>query len=196
MIDDYTARREQVVRHAARLFEERGYHNTSVGDIAHSIGLRKPTLYHYVRSKAEILVLIHDDTIDPLLGRLEDNVASGVDPREGLRQVITDITNLMESKPGFLRVFFEHHREIPDPLRGEAERKRDRYQRLVESMIADGIRRGVFRDVPVRMSALALLGITNWSCQSYQPGGEFDPRRVANELLDLFLRGVEQHACG
>ncbi|PRX50452.1 TetR family transcriptional regulator [Prauserella shujinwangii] len=185
-------RRAQIVRTAAQLFERKGYHNTNVGDIAEAVGLRKPTLYHYVRSKAQILVWIHDDTTGPLLERLEKDVANGIEPREGLRHVVADILELMETKPGYLRVYFEHHREIPEELQAEARKKRDRYLRLVEMLIEDGVDKGMFRpDLDVRLTALSLFGMTNWSYQWYIPGGKLSYHRVADELLGIFFRGVE-----
>lgn len=185
-------RRAQIVRAAAQLFERKGYHNTGMDDIAEAVGLRKPTLYHYVKSKAEIVVWIHNDVMYPLLQRLETNVAKGIDPREGLRQTVTDILEIMETKPGHLRVYFENHRELPDALQSEAVHQRDRYEGLVESLIEDGIKRGIFRKTRVRLTALALFGITNWSYQWYRAGGALDHTAVADQLLDIFLHGVEQ----
>ncbi|MGW4589323.1 TetR/AcrR family transcriptional regulator [Amycolatopsis thermoflava] len=185
-------RRAHIVRAAARLFEQKGYHNTNVGDIAEAVGLRKATLYHYVKSKAQILVWIHDDTTGPLLERLEKDIANGIEPREGLRHVVADILELMETKPGYLRVYFEHHREIPEDLQAESKRKRDRYQHLVETLIEDGVQRGLFRkDLNVRLTVLTLFGMTNWSYQWYTPGGEYGYHRLADELLKTFLLGVE-----
>lgn len=186
-----TQRRDEIIRVAAQLFERKGYHSTGMDDIAEAVGLRKPTLYHYVKNKAEILVGIHHAVMDAGLGRLEGYVADGVEPREALRRVVSDILEIMDTRPGYLRVFFEHHREIPEPLRTEAIRSRDRYLWLVESLIQDGIRRGTFRKIRVRSAALALFGITNWTYQWYKPGGELDYHTVADELLDIYLQGLE-----
>lgn len=185
-------RRRQIVRAAAQLFERKGYHNTGMDDIAEAVGLRKPTLYHYVKSKAEIVVWIHNDVMQPLMQRLEANVANGVDPRDGLRQVVVDILEIMETKPGHLRVYFENHRELPTDLQSEAVRQRDRYEGLVGSLIEEGIRRGIFRKTRVRLTTLALFGITNWSYQWYRAGGELGHSAVADQLLDIFLHGIEQ----
>lgn len=183
--------RASIVRAAARLFEDKGYHATGMDDIAEAIGLRKPTLYYYVKSKAEIVVWIHNDVMASVLGKLEYSVAEGIDPVEGLRQVVADILEIMDTKPGYLRVFFEHHREIPEPLRTDTIRKRDRYQWLVEALIQEGIRRGQFRKVNVRTAALALFGITNWTYQWYKPTGQLSYLEVADELLSIYLKGVE-----
>lgn len=185
-------RRDEIVEAAAMLFEKRGYHDTGMDDIAEAVGLRKPTLYHYVRSKAEIVVWIHNAVMARVLDNLERNVAEGIEPREGLRRVVTDILEIMDTQPGYLRVFFEHHREIPEPLRAEATRSRDRYQSLVEGLIEKGIEQGTFRPVPVRVATLALFGITNWSYQWYRPGGKSSYHEVADDLLNIFVEGVQK----
>lgn len=186
-------RRTAIVEAAALLFEKRGYHDTGMDDIAEAVGLRKPTLYYYVRSKAEILVMIHNSVMDSVLNELEKNAAESIEPREGLRRVVTSIIEIMDTKPGYLRVFFEHHREVPEPLRTDAIRKRDRYQYLVESMIQRGIQQGTFRNVRARAATLALFGITNWSYQWYRPDGTLSYREVADELLDIYLQGIQVH---
>jgi TetR/AcrR family transcriptional regulator, cholesterol catabolism regulator len=183
-------RRQQIARTAAQLFQERGYHETGVDDIADAVGLRKPTLYHYVKGKGEILALIHEEMIDSVLDRLEGYVTERLDPREGLRGVVTDIFELMHTRPGYLQVFFEHHRELPDPLRASVLEKRTRYLQLVETLIQEGVAQGIFRPVNVRLKTMALFGMTNWSYQWYRPDGLFTYREVAEEVVDTFLNGV------
>lgn len=188
--DARALRRAQLIEAAALLFEKQGYYTTGVEDIAHAVGLSKPTLYHYAKSKGEIVAWIHDEIMDLLLARLEERVASAVDPVEILRLNVVDIIGVMDTKPGHLRVFFEHHREIPEPLRRAAKVKRDRYQALIELTIADGIEKGLFRKTDVRLTTLALFGITNWSYQWYKPSGPKQSTQVAEQLFSVFLDGV------
>lgn len=183
-------RRQEIVRAAALLFEEKGYHATSVTDIAEAVGLSKPTLYHYVKSKGEIVSWIHDEIIDLLLARLEERVAQDMAPNEILRLNIVDIIEAMDTRPGHLKVYFEHHKELPEALRREAKVKRDRFQVLIEETIARGIRSGLFRELDIRMTTLALFGITNWSYQWYRPEGTKRSQEVAQHLFDVFINGV------
>jgi AcrR family transcriptional regulator len=186
-------RRMEIARAAAQLFKERGYHETSVDDIADAVALRKPTLYHYVRGKAEILSLIHEEMMDIVLIKLEGYVKEGGDPRDGLRSVVHDIFELMDKRPGYLQVFFEHHRELPPELKTSILDRRNRYLHLVEMLVQEGISRGIFRPVNVRLKTMALFGMTNWSYQWYRPGGLFSYAEVADEIVDTFLNGVTVH---
>jgi TetR/AcrR family transcriptional regulator, cholesterol catabolism regulator len=186
-----SGRRAALIAAAAQLFDRKGYAETTVEDIARAVGLSKASLYNYVTNKAEILVWIHNDTIEPFLGKLSRNVATGVNPKAALHEMVVDILEVMDSKAGYLRVFFEHHREIPEPMRSEVGKQREHYLELVEHLIAEGIRIGSFRDVNIRLTALSLFGMTNWTYQWYRPGGTFGHQAVAEHILDLFLRGVE-----
>lgn len=183
-------RKAQLIEASALLFEKQGYYAIGVEDIARAIGLSKPSLYHYVKAKGEIVAWIHDEIMDILLARLEERVALGMSPVEILRCNVVDIIGVMDTKPGHLKVFFEHHREIPEPLRRAAKVKRDRYQALIEVTIADGIEQGLFRATNVRLATLALFGITNWSYQWYRPAGAKKSNEVAQTLFDVFMHGV------
>jgi AcrR family transcriptional regulator len=106
-------RRQEIVRTAADLFDRAGYSSTTMEDIAHAVGIAKPTLYHYFKSKDEILFWIHEEFIDLLINRHEQRLQALLDPNQLLLEVMADILELMETHRGHVRVFFEHHRELP-----------------------------------------------------------------------------------
>lgn len=182
-------RRVEIVRASALLFEQHGFHNVSVGDIADAVGLSKPALYHYVESKAEILYWIHDDLMAPLLDRMQRNLEERIDPRSGLRQVVVDTIGFMETRPGYLRVYFENQRELPVSFRAEATAGRRRFEEMVIELIARGMDDGLLRQGSPRIVARAFFGITNWTYQWFRPG-HADADEVAAELFDTFLHGA------
>lgn len=105
-------RHQQIVSEAAALFDEAGYTNATMDDLAKSVGVAKPTLYHYFRSKDEILQAIHEEFIDLLIMRHEQRAITGLGPEHLLREIMVDILDLMETHHGHVRVFFEHHRQL------------------------------------------------------------------------------------
>src|SRR5437016_1336195 len=103
-------RRLEIVLRASELFDEVGYHLTSMDDIARAVGLAKPTLYHYFPSKDSILLAIHAEFISLLLGRQRLRLAHPERPvADLLLDVMLDICDLMRTHRGYVRVFFEHH---------------------------------------------------------------------------------------
>lgn len=183
-------RRAAIIALAAKLFDEHGYANVSMEQIALAAGLAKPSLYHYFRGKDEILRGIHETFIDILLERHEQRKQLGLSPALLVLGAMTDIYGLMETHRGHVRVFFEHHRELPDRVREEIRVKRDRYQQQIRESIERGIEDGQFRDVDPEAATLAVFGICNWAYQWWRPGSGADPALTAQKMWDLVMRGL------
>lgn len=183
-------RRQQIVTLAADLFDKAGYSSTTMADIAQEVGVAKPTLYHYFPSKDSILHAIHEEFIDLLIDQHVARLDIGLRPEQLLLEVMVDIFELMETHHGHLRVFFEHHRELPAEARGSIMLKRDRYEKFAEELIADGVASGVIRPVDPHLAALATFGMCNWAYQWYRPGGRLRPRELAYQFWNYLLYGL------
>jgi AcrR family transcriptional regulator len=183
-------RRAEVITLAADLFDVHGYASVPMEQIAAAAGMAKPTLYHYFRAKDEILRGIHETFIDVLLERQDERVRLGLAPSGLLLGAMTDIFGLMETHRGHVRVFFEHHRELPDQARKQIRVKRDRYEQLIRDAVTEGIRTGEFRDVDPETATLAIFGVCNWAYQWWRPGGTADPALTAQKMWDLIIRGL------
>jgi len=94
------AKRDAVVRAAAKLFTTRGFKGTSLDDIAASLGVTKPTLYHYVANKEEILFACVQRGLDALRAGIDETRQSGVDGRERLRAVLRHFAAIVTSDFG------------------------------------------------------------------------------------------------
>lgn len=188
--DAAAAREREIVAAAASLFEQRGFHATSMEDIAHAVGIRKPTLYHYLRSKAEIVARIHDECIALLRPPLQGYLAQGLAPDVVLERVCADIIRMSATHPGYMRVYLEHHRELPPEDREQARRLRDEYTALVRGVVRDGVDRGSFATDDVSLTVLAFFGICNWSYQWFRPDGPRSADELAHELTRGFLDGL------
>ncbi len=189
-------RREELIATAASLFEAEGYHQTSMERLAERAGLAKPSLYHYFKSKEEILFEIHLSFIQPLIQRQLRRTELGLRPTQVLLEAVVDHMEVLAEKPGTLRMFFEHHRELGPERRAQMRENRIRYRRLIEDTIVAGIAAGELRPVDVRLTAFALFGMVNWAYKWFQVNGELSPRETAYFLWDLFMRGVQNDGTG
>lgn len=185
-----SARLREIVDRAAELFEQRGYHDVSMEDIAAAVGLRKPSLYHHIESKNQILALIHHEFMDLVISRQEARLAVPMSYSQRLLEVMADILQLMETHRGHVRVFFEHYRELPESDRLHVQAERDRYEGMVEDILRGGIEEGEFRPVDIRMTSLAMFGTCNWAYHWYQRGGPLGTREIAYTFWDIFSRGL------
>jgi hypothetical protein len=101
-----------------------------------------------------------------------------------------DVIELMETHPGHLRIFFEHHRELPEKYQEMIRVKRGQFRQYVTDVISDGIARGEFRDVDVELTVLAVLGVSNWTYQWLHPGGRHTAKQVTDHFWELIMRGI------
>jgi TetR/AcrR family transcriptional regulator, cholesterol catabolism regulator len=184
------ARRREIVEQAAALFDARGYFGTNLEDVAAAVGLRKASLYHYFTGKDDILRLIHTDFLAWTMEREERRRAYDLPPAQHLLEIVSDTLEVIGRRPGHVRVFIEHYRDLDDETRRHIVAERERYTTMVEEVIRQGVETGAFRPMDPRLGVLALFGACNWSYQWYRPSDEESPRDTAMALWDILMRGV------
>jgi len=185
-----TNRQKEIALAAVHLFEQKGYHATSVQDIADEVGLQKGSLYHYIHSKEDLLLEIAHQAISEFNQKLEKIILSTVSAEEKLilaveNHLTVSISNL-ETTTVLLREAFslaEHPHQVIQELT-------DRYLALWTQIIQEGQSSGEFSQQDPKLAALALLGTCNWVYRWYHPSGALSARDVAGVFSDLFLNGL------
>ncbi|MFC9978386.1 TetR/AcrR family transcriptional regulator [Gordonia sp. NPDC127522] len=185
-----TGRQSQITEVAARLFNENGFHETSMDDIAQAVGIKKPTLYHHVQNKAAIVAWIHDECVRAILPPLERYLKENLPPADILRLVAVDIFTLLDQRPGYLRVYFEHHRDLDSRARSRSNKKRDKYFDGVRTAIERGNASGEFALEDSTLATMAFFGMCNWGYQWYRPGGPQTAEEVARQVWSVFMGGA------
>jgi len=187
-------RKADILREAARLFDRVGYHSVNMEMIAEATGLKKPTLYHYIRSKDQILFEIQEIIIGTLLRQMLERREAQVGPVEVLHGMFTDTFQLMHDYPGFVRVFFESMRELQGDRKDEVRAARNDYLQTIMDVITEGMDQGIFARADVRLTAFCLLGTCNWSYQWYRPTKDLPPLELADQCWAFALAGLRAAA--
>jgi len=189
---DQTVSREDIVRAAAQVFRKRGFHGTTMQQIAGAVGLQKGSLYHHIASKEELLHEVMMAGLTQLGERLEAVATSPLPPVDKLRQLIeTHICYAAENLDVATVVLFEHQAMLGFPaLRNEYVSRRDFFESQFRKAIQEGVESGDVRPVDVPVVAQALLGAHNWLVMWYRPQGRLSPREIAIIIADTFLRGL------
>ncbi|WP_187972552.1 TetR/AcrR family transcriptional regulator [Aquibium microcysteis] len=183
-------RREDILREAANLFDQVGYHGVNMEMIAEAAGLKKPTLYHYVKGKDEILYMMQKAVIVGVRQGIDDRAAAGEPPLNLLRGVYEDIFRQLNEAPGTIRSFFEHGRELRAEHQADIRKERDAFNRVVVKIISEGMASGLIARADPRLTALCFFGVVNWAYQWYNPVRDGDPETVATKCFDIFSRGM------
>ncbi|MBA73840.1 MAG: TetR family transcriptional regulator [Tistrella sp.] len=185
---DRDAKRDAVLRTAARLFVENGFHRTKMADVAEQLHITKPALYHYFRNKEDILYACYQ-----LGGELIEAELAGVDDagKRGLDRAVAFLrayTLNMTADFGMCLVSVDDRDLAPDSRRKVRDWKRSIDTRL-RGYIAQGVADGSIREVDIRIAAFLLAGAVNWVGQWFREG---DPR-TAEEIADV-MADMARHA--
>jgi len=184
-------RGDEVYAAALRLFTEKGYHATSMQDIAAAVGLYKGSLYHYIGGKEDLLVRVFEHAMGGLLDDVERIAAdASLAPSEQLRRVIQAHVQAVASNLDALTVYLHEFRALAGESLDEVRHQRERYRALVEAVVRRGVERGEFATADVGIATLGVLGMCNWIVQWYRPGGRLGPQQIADRFAELLLGGL------
>ncbi len=183
-------RREQIFSAAARLFAQKGYGRTSLQELAGALGVTKPALYYYYRSKEDLLFEILSFCIDRVTDDIEQVAASDLDPEGRVREWIRRYVRFFADHPHELTLLSTEVDALgPETRRIIVDKQRrylDRARRLVEDLrAASGA-----PPLDPTVGAFALLGMMNWIHTWYDPAGAVDPEALADHFFRIFVYGV------
>jgi TetR/AcrR family transcriptional regulator, cholesterol catabolism regulator len=187
-----TPRRAEMVRSAARLFSERGYHGTSMQRLADALGLQKGSLYAHIGSKEDLLLDVVEEGAERFLARGRQAADEDAPAARRLRDFLAaHITTVVEHLDA-ATVFLNEWRYLSPDLRALVQGKRDAYEALIRRIIEEGIERGEFRrDADVQLASLAVLSMGNWIYAWYRPEGELGPQEIGERFAELLVKGLE-----
>jgi TetR/AcrR family transcriptional regulator, cholesterol catabolism regulator len=184
--------RQEILRTAARLFQQRGYDATSMNDVAAALKLSKGGLYHHFQSKDEILFEIMNHAMEITQERVIDVVSSIADPEERLRALIRlHIEVVLSPRDREITVMLHENHPLPPSLRKRINARKKDYVHFLENLIAEvqKARRASGKVTP-RAAAFALLGMINWIYQWYKPEGELQAQTLIPQFTDLVFGGM------
>lgn len=185
------SRRDELLQTAARLFCHKGYHATTMKDIAAELEILPGSLYHHITSKQSLLVEIMQRGIQALLDYVEPVVAGDDPPPTKLAKLIEFHVKAITTHPHVLTVFLHELKSLPSERRAEQLALRNRYEHLLTRIIEEGQASGAFRaQMNPRMATFAILGMLNWLYAWYRPDGPLTPAQIADEYVALGLQGV------
>lgn len=174
----------ELLDRATRLFAEKGYEATTLLDIANALNISRPALYHYVRSKEDLLGMLVEQVTNgfaDVLGQLRSR--KDISPAEKVRDVVSLIVRQRAEHPDQFRILDRSEPVLPEVLaKNHLATKRKILAQLTD-LIQAGIEAGEFRRLDPRTAALSLLGMCNWVAWWFRPGSEVEP--VVDTVTDL-----------
>jgi len=187
-----TARREEVTRTAARLFADRGYHGTSLADVAEALGMQKASLYHHIDSKEDLLWEVAWGGAEAFHAAL-DAVPEGAPVPEKIRLALRAHLGVVGEQLDAATVFTREWRALDGERRERFIGERRRYEERIRDLFREGVERGELRsDLDVATAALLFLSAANWAYTWLRPGADTDA--LADRFFAVLLDGMRGYA--
>jgi AcrR family transcriptional regulator len=184
-------RKAQVLEVAIRIFSERGYRGTSIIDLAEGVGVGKSSLYHYIRSKQDLLVECYDNVLKESLAAERGIIARGLAPAAALKEILVDRIVYTCENRRLLQIFFEEEAELPAALAETLLRHRREYADALVELVKSAVVDGSFQiSTTPKIVVNTMLGAANWVYKWYDPAGALTPEELANSIAEALLNGI------
>jgi len=185
----FDRRLAKVLQHAAQIFCEKGYEGASMRDLSRAAGMSLAGLYHYFESKEELLYLIQKHTFRTIIERAQQRLAGSTNPEERIRIFIENHVEYFLANKEAMKVLTHEDDTLKDARGAEVRAIKREYYRICLELLED-LRRAKGLQFSGRLAVLGLFGMINWIYTWHNPRVDADATALAQEMGDLFLRGV------
>src|ERR1051325_7021806 len=181
---------EMILRTSARIFAEKSYHSTSMRDISRATGVSLAGLYHYCKSKEELLFLIQDHCFGRVSESLEQRIKDIDDPFEKLRIFIDNHLSFFAANMAEMKVLSHEAESLEGDLHKHISTKKERYAKLARKILRDiQEQQPEAARVDVTVATYALFGMMNWIYNWYDPSGKIKVTHLVDNVTRLFTNG-------
>jgi len=181
---------EFILRNAARIFAEKNYHSTTMRDISRATGVSLAGLYHYCKSKEELLFLIQDNCFGRVLERLEERLREVEDPLSKLRIFIENHLSFFAANMAEMKVLSHEADSLAGDLHARVSTKKDKYTKLARRILKEiQQQENGSSQIDLTVATYALFGMMNWIYNWYDPHGKLKVSELVDNVTSLFLHG-------
>lgn len=186
------ASRHSILAAAARLFAQRGFGGTSLQHVADELGISRPALYYYFRSKDDILASLVQEITVAAGERARAARDSGPDPVAALRLAVGSHVGWLLGHPLEFRVLDSSERDLPAEVRAVHDHAKREVLDDFTAIIARGIESGDFRPVEAQVAAFTIIGMCSWTAWWFRPDGRLPAERVADAIADMAVASIRR----
>ncbi|HLN63309.1 MAG TPA: TetR/AcrR family transcriptional regulator [Symbiobacteriaceae bacterium] len=185
-----TNKQADIVAAAVQLFHQKGFHATSMQEIADAVGLQKGSLYHYISSKEELLAVIIQGVIDQYNARLEAVSALDLPVRQRLELAVRNHLQGIADNVAMLTIFLRESYALNSAQQSLIGAATARYNRMFEELYQEGVSTGEFRPRDPRLVTRTLLGACNWFHRWFRPEGAQSVEELAGSMVEILFQGI------
>jgi TetR/AcrR family transcriptional regulator, cholesterol catabolism regulator len=182
--------RDDILEAAAQVFRQKGFHGASMQDIAKAVNLQKPSLYHHVSSKQEILLALLDRALELLLERISAISSQDIPADQKIQEMVRAYLQILAENTDLSAVLLFEHRSLERKQHARHVPNRDRFEALWRNVLEEGVAARIFVCDDPALTTRAILGILNWTITWYHPDGAMEIDEIADRYSNLLLNGL------
>jgi AcrR family transcriptional regulator len=179
----------KLLRHAARIFCEKGYEGASMRDLSRAAGMSLAGLYHYFDSKEDLLYLIQKHTFRTIIERLQERLKEAEGSEQRVRIFIENHLEYFLANKEAMKVLTHEDETLKNGRGAEIRTIKREYYKICLDLLEE-LRREKGLEFSGRLAVLGLFGMINWIYTWHNPRVDLDAGELAREMSNLFLRGV------
>jgi len=187
----FDRRLADVLAHASHIFCEKGYEGASMRDLSRATGMSLAGLYHYFESKEELLYLIQKHTFTTIIETLREKLEGSNDPEERLRIFIHNHLEYSLDNKQAMKVLVHEDETLKNGRGAEIAAIKREYYHICFDLLED-LRQSKGLEFSGRLAVLSLFGMINWIHTWHNPRVDADAAALAQQMGDIFLRGVDR----
>jgi AcrR family transcriptional regulator len=181
-------RKDEIIRVASIIFAAKGYHGTTLEEIARKMGISKPALYYHIKNKAEILREVIGRMMEPMeevarVGRSE------LPPTQRIEQMVTLLVKFAVERTETTLIAFEQNKMLPRKSQDALRRRQKEVEMVLQETLEEGIEKGIFAVDDVKVTSFSILATANWVYHWYRPGAGLSYQQIADQVIKLIENG-------
>lgn len=183
-------KKREILRSAAAVLAEKGYHGTTMEEIAANLLMTKGSMYYYFKNKDDLLYHCHQMILEISLEKIEQVVSSDLNPVEKLKSAIKAHIQLATSEKSMFMIMDKPYQKFSDEQLDEVLVQRRNYGHYFDKIIEEGIEKQIFDRIDTKMVRFIILGALNSIHQWYNQDGPQSVEDIADAFSDYLLRIV------
>jgi AcrR family transcriptional regulator len=188
--EERVRKREALLHAAVRMFNARGFHATSLDDVAASLGVTKPVIYRYLGNKDQVLLECVTRGIQQLQEAADYEQARAGSGLDRLRAFLCRYAEITMADFGTCVIRTDGAALSTDSARQFRALKR-RIDDAMRNLLAEGVADGSVAACNIRDTAFAVAGALNWAANWYNPRGEQKAPEMARRLVEVLTQGLK-----
>jgi AcrR family transcriptional regulator len=174
----------------ARLFSEKGFHGTSMREIARVLGMNQSSLYHYFKGKEEILFQLMNDAMDEALDVLKGICEADLSPEEKMEEVLGFYTRYYAGNPDCLALLVNEMHSLNSRSHRILLEKQRQYVHLIRSILDELASQHKMKPIHPTIATFAFFGMVHYTIKWYHKGGSIGLEELTRSFLEIFTKGI------